>query len=472
MIRAARVSLSVLTVLLTLLGLVVPALAGPVRLADSTPAPLPSVYYRAHVQDIGWQPAVIDGRLAGTTGQGKRMEALEIDITGVKLQYRAQVQSLGWLGFVGNRQTAGTTGRGLRLEAVEIRSTDPDVSIEYRAHVQGIGWQDWVRDGAVAGTVGRGLRMEAIEIRIHPATVSFAITADSGTDTVNKNPYAGRIFTAIGAAHPDFLLHLGDLGYVAQAGIEKTFCTFVRQRIGDTPMALMPGNHEGLDPKFGGPRGQIQTYASACGTRPAGIAGTYPYQYVIDRPGVRIIMISPNISTATGKLSYGNGTAEQARLGQWIDEARRAGKFVVVAHHEPYLSPGPHRSEPANLSSPQLAEFEIAHHVDLVLSGHDHVVARSHQLTGQVRSQSTPKIVDRDGSFASGAGTVFALLGTGGHEATAIGPLNSLWKMAAGTNSPGGTTYAWGEVTVSGNKLTYTLRPVAGSATDSFTITR
>jgi uncharacterized protein YjdB len=36
------------------------------------------VCYSAHVQDIGWQDRVCDGEMAGTTGHGKRMEAVKI----------------------------------------------------------------------------------------------------------------------------------------------------------------------------------------------------------------------------------------------------------------------------------------------------------------------------------------------------------------------------------------------------------
>ena len=36
--------------------------------------------YRAHVQNIGWQPWVSNGRLAGTEGEGLRMEAIQIRI--------------------------------------------------------------------------------------------------------------------------------------------------------------------------------------------------------------------------------------------------------------------------------------------------------------------------------------------------------------------------------------------------------
>lgn len=40
----------------------------------------PSVQYRTHVQDIGWQNFVSDGQTSGTTGQGKRLEATTIQL--------------------------------------------------------------------------------------------------------------------------------------------------------------------------------------------------------------------------------------------------------------------------------------------------------------------------------------------------------------------------------------------------------
>ncbi|MBR3131767.1 peptidoglycan-binding protein LysM, partial [Candidatus Saccharibacteria bacterium] len=39
------------------------------------------IYYRAHVQNIGWQDWVKNGELAGTSGQSLRLEALEIKIS-------------------------------------------------------------------------------------------------------------------------------------------------------------------------------------------------------------------------------------------------------------------------------------------------------------------------------------------------------------------------------------------------------
>jgi len=36
------------------------------------------IEYRAHVSGIGWQPYVADGAVAGTTGQSRAIEAVQI----------------------------------------------------------------------------------------------------------------------------------------------------------------------------------------------------------------------------------------------------------------------------------------------------------------------------------------------------------------------------------------------------------
>ena len=77
--------------------------------------------------------------------------------------YQVSVQDYGWMSPVSDGRVAGTTDQGRRLEAVIINFSD---GIEYNAHVQDIGWQGWTYSGGVAGTVGESRRMEAIRIRL------------------------------------------------------------------------------------------------------------------------------------------------------------------------------------------------------------------------------------------------------------------------------------------------------------------
>lgn len=85
------------------------------------------------------------------------------------IEYRAHVQNIGWQEWVKNGKVAGTTGKSLSIEAVEIKLTGnlaKHYDVVYRAHVQSKGWLDWVKSGECAGTTGEALHLEALEVRL------------------------------------------------------------------------------------------------------------------------------------------------------------------------------------------------------------------------------------------------------------------------------------------------------------------
>ncbi len=130
----------------------------------------------------------------GTTGRFKRLEALDINVPeGVTLQYRAHVQKDGWQNWTTANSTlvttgktdidssvAGTVGQFKRLEAIQIAVSGlTNYDLYYRAHAQSFGWGPWVKalDATVttvptketankdyAGTMGLYKRLEAIEM--------------------------------------------------------------------------------------------------------------------------------------------------------------------------------------------------------------------------------------------------------------------------------------------------------------------
>ncbi|MET9258484.1 hypothetical protein [Amycolatopsis sp. NPDC004079] len=150
------------------------ALAAAVRRqAAAHPAAARHICYAAHVENIGWQQPVCDGAVAGTTGQGLRLEALDIVVSQVGgVCAAAHVEGLGWgpVTCAGENTTVavGTVGRGLRLEALHINVNSGTVCAN--AHVENIGWQGVscasAPSFALAGTTGRGLRMEAIQLTV------------------------------------------------------------------------------------------------------------------------------------------------------------------------------------------------------------------------------------------------------------------------------------------------------------------
>ena len=131
----------------------------------------PSISYRAHVEDIGWQTSVLDGQLAGTTGKALGMQALTVslgpDMPQGSVEARAHVAEIGWQPWTAN--TCGTTGRSLAMEAIELRLTGDAAAsydIWYRVHVSDLGWLGWAKNGDPAGTAGESLDLQAVEVRI------------------------------------------------------------------------------------------------------------------------------------------------------------------------------------------------------------------------------------------------------------------------------------------------------------------
>ena len=134
----------------------------------------PSVSYRAHVAGIGWQGSVSDGDTAGTTGQGRALEALSGSVSwyghgSSSLEVRAHVSNLGWQGWASG--TAGTTGRALAVEALQLRLSGEAASsydVWYRVHCADYGWLGWARDGVSAGTVGLAKAVQAVQVVLVP----------------------------------------------------------------------------------------------------------------------------------------------------------------------------------------------------------------------------------------------------------------------------------------------------------------
>lgn len=213
------------------------------------------VSYKAHVQNIGWQPVARDGALAGTTGRNLNLEsldvnlesgagfgdievrahvseigwqdwttgkagtvgrnlpieALQIRLTGDAAQtfdvwYRVHSADFGWLGWTKNGQSAGSQGFAKPSQAVQIMLTKKgaaapgDTSTPFKvrflnvqAHVQNIGWQSPVSDGSVAGTTGRALHVEALKLSLGPGIESGGIQFRSHVSNIGWQEWTSSI---------------------------------------------------------------------------------------------------------------------------------------------------------------------------------------------------------------------------------------------------------------------------------------
>ena len=154
------------------------------------------IEYRVHVQKNGWEKEYLaNDELSGTVGEAKRLEAIQIRLTGkvadyYDVYYRVQAEKFGWLGWAKNDEEAGTSGYGYRLEGIQVVLVEKDGEapteaggvaassrneyysktalpvVQYRVQVQTYGWQSYVKNGQTSGTVGKAKRLEAIRIKI------------------------------------------------------------------------------------------------------------------------------------------------------------------------------------------------------------------------------------------------------------------------------------------------------------------
>ena len=140
---------------------------------DSSPL---SLSVSSHVGMVGWQPAVTDEMISGTTGQSRRLEAIKatlVNKTGTPgaLKYSSHVSFVGWQDWKNSDEISGTTGQFKSIEAVRFMLTgelSKKYDIWYRAHSQHVGWMGWAKNGEPAGSTGAWRHLEAIQIRIVP----------------------------------------------------------------------------------------------------------------------------------------------------------------------------------------------------------------------------------------------------------------------------------------------------------------
>jgi uncharacterized protein YjdB len=142
-----------------------------------------SLLMSSHVENLGWGDTSANATSAnetltaktGTTGRGLRMEAITLDTQGLDLEgnieYATHVENYGWGDWEANGNVSGTQGQGLRIEALKVRLTGQlaeRFDVYYRVHAQNVGWMKWVKNGEVSGTESFGLRLESIEVMLVP----------------------------------------------------------------------------------------------------------------------------------------------------------------------------------------------------------------------------------------------------------------------------------------------------------------
>lgn len=188
----------------------------------------PSIRYRSHIQDVGWEKdRSDDGATSGLEGKNKQIEAIKIslaNLSGVKVKYQVHVESIGWMAWKSGGAVAGTTGKNKQVEAIKIKlETSKTYSVKYRVHVQDIGWMPWTYDGNMAGTEGKNKQVEAIQIKIVDK-----VTGDTSPNSINaidnsKYPGFKSRLQAVQAAHPNWNIKVQYVGLDWNTVINEEF---------------------------------------------------------------------------------------------------------------------------------------------------------------------------------------------------------------------------------------------------------
>ncbi|MFJ3402701.1 hypothetical protein [Promicromonospora sp. NPDC090134] len=128
------------------------------------------VTVQPYLRPAGWKTTVHGGSTAGLTNTSQRLNAVRVDVDGLRysggVQVSAKVEGDGWRSWVGDTKVAGTYHRTDRTSAYKMRLTGEmakQYDIYYRVHVAGTGWLGWARNGAGAGTESYGSRNTAVQ---------------------------------------------------------------------------------------------------------------------------------------------------------------------------------------------------------------------------------------------------------------------------------------------------------------------
>ena len=188
-----------------------------------------SVTYRAYRQSYGWQGWRKDGKLSGTTGEAKRLEAIKIKLASKPvsggIKYRAHVQGIGWQGWRKDGKLSGTTDEGKRLEAIQIKLTGSmakKYDVWYRVHAQHFGWMGWAKNGQSAGTTGYAYRLEAMQVVLKAKGSKAPSASYKGARRNTKAKFKSAPKKITKSYYSVYAPHLRNLVYRLQRGYDAS----------------------------------------------------------------------------------------------------------------------------------------------------------------------------------------------------------------------------------------------------------
>ena len=310
--------------------------------------------------------------------------------------------------------------------------------------------------------------------------LELALVGDMGMGLAGHQTEA--VLTSMRAQAPDAAFVVGDLSY-AGPDSEQAWCDYVGEHLGTSiPVGLLAGNHESDDTLDG----FIDDYIACMDNPvPGPVSGTYGRQFYVDLPAgdpnplVRLVMISPGITYPGGPISYAPGSAGRSWTENAVSGAEAAGiPWTIVGTHMNCLG----LRDDANYECPMgegVLNWLLDQDVDLIVNGHEHFYARTHQLEASGACDTLVPgtfnaacVADASNDYTVGAGTVLATVGTGGINARFANPADSDVPYYASYGAQTGQTGLHGylEVTLTPDELSGRFVSAVGSNNDAFSI--
>lgn len=259
------------------------------------------------------------------------------------------------------------------------------------------------------------------------ADVSFTFGA-VGDFAAPGNADMVALSKRLAAMDANFLLAMGDLGYVAD---EAGWCSSIKGGIND--VLLIAGNHD-TGESSGGNISEFVQYCPFTLDVPV-IAGPgtpgYGYEYYFDYPAgtplARIILTTAGVRGSTN-YDYTPGSLHFNFVVDAVNDARANGiRWVIVGGHKPCINAHSYRCEFGQGLFDKLIELKV----DLLLFAHTHTYQRSHQLALSDACPTIPSdggfdadcIVDdgHDDHYEQGPGSIVVINGAGGRSLYDIG---------------------------------------------------
>jgi 3',5'-cyclic AMP phosphodiesterase CpdA len=199
--------------------------------------------------------------------------------------------------------------------------------------------------------------------------VTFAVVGDNGSGGRQAMAVAERMAHTYARTPYGFVAHLGDICYYGnfEDRFEDVFTRPMKPLIdAGVQFELALGNHDpDLDHSDEGLE-EIEAELRLLGT-----PSTY---YTTSHGPVDLFYLDSSVPGL-----FGPSSSQQL---EWLEDALASStnQWKIVALHHPLYSSGRHGSTRG--AEARLAPLLARHHVDLVLSGHDHHYERTHPLDG------------------------------------------------------------------------------------------